>query len=282
MPNPVESPIGTDASAPEAQRLLRDGPQPLHDQIAEWIRTRILSAVWPANYKLPPEPAIASTFEVSRGTVRRALQTLIDEGLLVQVQGKGTFVTLGTFDSPIAQDLLSLAEALQLRGLEFQTQVLAAEIVQPSERTDELLGLPAATPLFRLERLRTVADTPVALSVNYVRLDLCPGIEKHDFSVRTLFDVIEHDYELSIASGGRNFNAQAADGATAAALEVSEGTPLLYLEQVTYSEDGAPIEYSDVWIRGDRLRLTTFLTRHKPFTYARTRSQQTSGHSARL
>lgn len=257
----VEASHDGGVSAGEEQSLLREGPQPLHDQIAEWIRGRIVSGTWPAHYKLPAEPALASSFAVSRGTVRRALQTLIDEGLLVQVQGKGTFVTSGSFESPIAQDLLSLAEALRLQGLEFATAVRAAGVTEPSELIRGLLGLPPGATVFRLERVRSVAGTPVALLVNYVRLDLCPGIDERDFAGKTLFGVIEQEYGLRIGSGRRTFEAQAAAAETAEALEVAEGTPLLYLEQVTYSADGTPIEYSDVWIRGDQLRLSAFLTR---------------------
>jgi DNA-binding GntR family transcriptional regulator len=112
-----------------------------------------------------------------------------------------------------------------------------------------------------MRRVRLIDGSPVAYLVNYVPADLCPGIEQQDFSRKTLFGVLENDYGMAISVGRRTFEAQAALGVVAEQLEIPVGTPVLYLEQVVYLGDGRPVEYSDVWIRGDRLRLTSLLSR---------------------
>jgi DNA-binding GntR family transcriptional regulator len=124
-----------------------------------------------------------------------------------------------------------------------------------------LLELESESDLLELTRLRSTDAGPVAVLANYVRTDLAPGIEEVDFESETLFGALAERYGLHITSGRRTFTATAADPEQATMLEVAVGSPLQYLEQVTYLAGGTPIEYSDVWIRSDRLRVTSLLSR---------------------
>ncbi|MBB2910738.1 GntR family transcriptional regulator [Streptosporangium becharense] len=234
---------------------------PLHAQISEQVRARIATGEWPPHYRLPPEPDLAGAFGVSRGTLRRAMQTLLAEGLLVQIRGRGTFVTSAAIEPSIAQKLHSLSEDFAQQGIPFTTEVLDQRVVPAPRPVAALLDLPQDTPLFLLRRRRHTASGPVALFVNYVRVDVCPGIEEVDFSTETLFATIEGKYGLRIETGRRTFSAQAADGEVAAALGMAPGRPVLYLEQVTYLDDRRPVEYSDVWIDSDLLKVSSLLTR---------------------
>ena len=242
--------------------LVRIGPAPLHEQISDLILQRIVAGDWPSHYKLPAEPQLAVQFEVSRGTIRRALKTLIDQGLLLQVQGKGTFVaTSTTIEQPIAQEMLSLAEGLSRQGLAFTTEVIESGFVVPPERVAALMEVRGRARVFRLLRRRSVRGVWVALLANFVRADLCPDIERHDFERQTLFGTLEDSYGLRLEWARRTFEAQAANEDVARRLELGQGSPVLYLEQVSYLSDDTPVEYSDVWIRGDSLRISSLLKR---------------------
>jgi GntR family transcriptional regulator len=246
---------------PATLRLDRAVPVPLHAQISAAIRREIQSGAWPAHYRLAAEPDLAVSFRVSRGTLRRALRTLIEEGLLVQIRGRGTFVVSPALEQTIGQELLSLSEGLAREGVASERTVLSQDVETPPDAIAGLLGLPAEAAALHLRRVIAIDGTPVAYLSNWVRLDVCPDIERRDFGQDSLFGVLEHEYGLQIAVGRRTFEAQAASGEPAGLLEVPEGAPLLYLEQVTYLDDGRQVEYSDVWIRGDRLKLTSLLTR---------------------
>ena len=124
-----------------------------------------------------------------------------------------------------------------------------------------MLDMSPGQTVLRLERLRSTHDGPIALLHNYVRTDLAPGIEKIDFTDAGLFGVLEHRFGLRIASGRRTFSAQSASTEVAQALAVKAGDPVQYLEQVTYLADSRPIEYSDVWIQSERLKVTSLLSR---------------------
>ncbi len=242
-------------------RLSADRPVTLHAQISSWLRSQIASGDWPAHYRLKPEPELAAELGVSRGTLRRALSTLITEGALVQVRGKGTFVTSSVVEPAIAQKLTTLSEDFASEGVDLQTTVLRSRVTTPPPTVRALLGLPTDAAIFELVRLRSTDVGPVALLANYVRTDLAPGIDGVDFTTETLFGTLATRYVLHITSGRRTFTATAADAEQARHLDVPVGAPLQYVEQVTYLDDGEPIEYSDIWIRSDRLRVTSLLTR---------------------
>ena len=246
---------------PATLRLDRDVPVALHAQISAAMRREIRSGAWPAHFRLAAEPELAASFRVSRGTLRRALRTLIGEGLLVQVRGRGTFVASPVLEQTIGQELLSLSEGLAREGVASEMTVLSQALTVAPDAIAGLLGLPPERDAMHLRRLLSIDGVPVAYLSNWVRVDVCPGIDERDFSRASLFATLEGEYGLRIAVGRRTFEAQAARGEPAELLQVPEGAPILYLEQVTYLADGRQIEYSDVWIRGDRLKLTSLLTR---------------------
>jgi len=234
---------------------------PIHAQISDAIRRRIASGEWPPHYRLKSEPELADELGVSRGTLRRALTTLIEEGLLRQVRGKGTFVTSTIIEPAIAQKLTTLSEDFRDQGVVATTRVLECRLIEPSRPVAAFLEVPHNGSLLRLVRLRSTDQGPVALLKNYVRCDLTPGIEKTDFTATSLFGALEGTYQLKIASARRTFSAEAANDEVATSLGLSPGAPVQYLQQVTYLVDDRPVEYSDVWIHSGRLQVTSLLSR---------------------
>lgn len=242
-------------------QLHREIAVPLHEQISGRIRQRISSGEWPAHHRLLSEPELSEQFGVSRGTLRRALLTLIREGALVQVRGRGTFVTPAVLEPGLTQRLVSLSEDFARQGVEFRTSVLQCSRVTAPRQLQSTLDIAAGAKVVLLRRVRSTDQGPVAYLHNVVREDLAPGLARHDFTSKALFAVLEADYGLSITSGRRTFDAVTATEDVAGHLDVDPGAPLQHIEQVTLLADGRPIEYSDVWIRSDRMRLTSFLSR---------------------
>ncbi|WP_324653323.1 GntR family transcriptional regulator [Georgenia sp. H159] len=230
-------------------------------QISDQFRTLIATGQWPPSYRLPSEPDLAQELSVSRGTLRKALQTLTSEGLLRQVRGRGTFVTAATIEPSIAQKLSTLSEDYASQGIIATTEVLRTGMIVPPQPVAALLHIPEGGKVFRLFRRHMTDDGPVALLHNYVDATGVSGIEDIDFTKEQLFATLEGVYGLPISAGRRAFSAQRATADVASQLELPEGDPVQYLEQITYLSGGKPIEYSDVWIRSDRLRVTSLLAR---------------------
>lgn len=236
-------------------------PVAIHAQISDSFRGRIASGEWPASYRLPSEPDLAKELSVSRGTVRHALRTLIKEGLLRQVRGKGTFVTSAMIEPAIAQKLSTLSEDYAAQGITPVVEVISSGFVVPPPPVAALLEIPAGGTVFQICRRHVTHKGPVALLHNYVRAASVPGIERVDFTRERLFATLEGTYRLPIRTARRTFSAEPASDRVAAHLEVPAGSPVQYLEQITYLADGQPVEYSDVWVRSDLLRVVSLLTR---------------------
>lgn len=244
-----------------APHLDRTGPEPIYTQLEAWMRLQIASGAWPGRFKLPAEVDLAHELNVSRGTVRRALDDLVAEGLLTRTHGLGTFVAPHVVDQPLADRLVTFSEALISQGIPFETRVIASAVIPARGRVAAMLGLPANAPTFYLRRVRLVAGAALILLDNYVVYDRCPGVEALDFTRLRLFEVLEEQYGLRLENGRRIFQAQGADRETSQWLHIKPGEPVMYVEQLAYLDDGTAIEFSDIWLSGDRFRLTAAVKR---------------------
>lgn len=243
--------------------LDREAPTALHTQIADAIRAGIADGSWAVGHRMPPEPDLAAELKVSRGTLRRALSTLTDEGLLSQTPGRGTFVAAKPTAPATEGELRGIAEDFALQGLRVSTTVLSAGVGVPPVGVGTALHVLADEPVVCLRRVRSTDGTPIALLDNYVRADLAPGLESVDFAAETLFDALENRFGLRIGYARRRFAARIASAEVAAQLAIAPGHPVLHLEQTTHLTDGRPVEYSDVWINSDEVSITTTLERSR-------------------
>lgn len=234
---------------------------PIYLQIKEWMRRQIASGAWPASYKLRAEADLAEDFDLARGTVRRAIEELTAEGLLTRTHGRGTFVTPQAVEQPLAERLMTYSEALIAQGIAYRTEVLEQRVIPSPPTVADCLGIDAGEPLFYLRRIRSVDGTPLLLLHNYVVHTCCPGIEAVDFTHYRLFEVLEECYLLRLSWGRRTFQAQVADAGMAALLDIEAGDALMHLAQTTFLHDERAVEYSDVWLRGNRFRLAARVRR---------------------
>jgi len=239
----------------------RSRPEPIYQQIREWMRQQIASGQWPEHYRLKSELDLVAELGVNRGTVRKAIADLIAEGLLVTIHGRGTFVVSQKLEQPLAENLIAISEDLIHKGIPFETQVLEQTVVPASQRVAALLSVPPETRIFMLRRVRSVQHEPFTLIHNYLLYDRLPHIETMDFTRQRLFDTLEKQFNLPLSWGQRTFQAQVATDDIARLLHISPCDPVMYIEQVTYLRDGSPIELSDVWLRGDQVRLSALVKR---------------------
>ena len=237
------------------------GPVPIYLQIEAWMRAQIAGGAWPARFKLKAEVDLAAELDVSRGTVRKAIAELIADGLLMQTHGRGTFVAPHVVEQPLADRMVTFSEDLISKGILYETRVLEQTVLGIKGRVAALLAVPAGARVFFLRRVRLVEGEPLIVLNNYVVYRDCPGIETVDFARERLFQVLEGRYGLRLARGRRTFQAQAADREVAHLLDMNQGEPVMYVEQLAYLDDGAIVECSDLWLRGDCFRLIAGVSR---------------------
>ncbi|MDF7637644.1 GntR family transcriptional regulator [Leuconostocaceae bacterium ESL0958] len=222
---------------------------PRYIEIHNEIRQRIAAGEWGVNKRLPAERELAESFHVSRMTLRQAIQTLVDEGILERRVGSGTYVAEKKV-SERALGVTSFTELMKKAGREAQTVTVSYKITSPSVSEMEHLQLQPEDEVLVMERLRLGDEEPILLEQTTLPVKLV-----NDF---TRSDLTESLYATLIAAGiqpGRAEQRVTATLATerqAAFLQIKRGDPVLSVRQLSYDQEDRPFEYVRSFYAGER------------------------------
>ncbi len=225
-------------------------PVPLYAQIKEILRARILDGSYQPHQQMPSESEMMATFNVSRITVRQALNDLQNEGLIFRIHGKGTFVSKPKAFQDLGR-LQGFGEAMRQMGYETFARVLSIKSVLPSPQVAERLQLAKRARVTELQRVRFLNREPISLDITYVPLAIGNRLAKEDLAARDVFVILENDYGIALGHAELQIGSTLADDTLAAQLKVEEGSPVLFIERTTHTADGTPIDYEHLYYRGD-------------------------------
>ena len=233
---------------------------PRHEQLSDWLRDQVRAGAMAAHDQLPSEAELGELSGVSRITVRRALGTLENEGLIYRRQGLGSFVA----PPPLPQGLVRLtdfAQDMERAGLRASSQVLhqAPEAAPPY--VAESLGIELGAPTVRLDRLRLGDGHPVALDRTWLPPFYAGLLEGRDLTTETIYRVLERDYEIPVLRGRYRIEAAVAHAEEAGALGVPVGAPLLAVERTSYTAGERALYYQRRYYRADRVAFDLELER---------------------
>ncbi len=234
--------------------LNRNSAVPLYLQLADELRTKILSGEWQPEQRIPSENELNQIYSISRMTIRQVLGKLVDEGLVFRVHGKGTFVAQRKIATR-SPSYYGVREQLEQQGYSTRTEMLDSGEVEADARLAGQLEVPVGTPLQMVERLRYAGDTPISLHKSYVPLPLAPGLLDHDLAQRQLCQVLARDYGLDMTYVHESLESLNPTPAELSALGVRRGIPLLLLEQRIRDASRRLFEFTQIRFRGDRIRL---------------------------
>jgi GntR family transcriptional regulator len=218
---------------------------PLYQQLQRALRQAIESRVIGPDDALPPERDLASDFKVSRITVRKALDGLVSEGMLVRRQGSGTFVR--TRVEKNFSKLTSFSEDMRARGRTPRSVWLrrAAGTVTPEEALT--LRASPGTPVYRFHRIRFADDAPMALEYATILAACLPSVDAVESS---LYAALERAGHRPVRALQRLravlFNAEQAE-----LLKGREGDAGLLVERLGFLADGRAAEFTQSYYRGD-------------------------------
>ncbi|HEV7657663.1 MAG TPA: GntR family transcriptional regulator [Mycobacteriales bacterium] len=219
--------------------LDRSSPVPLYFQVSRQIEAAIDSGDLAPGDRLENEISLADRWGLSRPTMRRAIQELVDRGLLVRRRGIGTQVVHGRVKRPM--DLTSLFDDLNRSGQQPSTEVLDRELVPASAVVAERLGVPVGSQVLHLERLRYAGDDPLAVMRNWLPGDLAPVLTTEALQTRGLYELMRGSgTHLRIAT--QRIAARGATAPEARLLKLRKGAPLLTMERVSYDGSGRAVE----------------------------------------
>jgi GntR family transcriptional regulator len=233
----------------------RASPLPFYFQLRVALMKEIVAGRWAAGDRLPSEPAICEHFGVSRTTVRQALAELEAEGLIRKEKGRGTFIREPRTSSWLLQSSYGFYDEAVAKGHRVRSQVLRRGIEPMPPWAADALGLETGADGAALERLRWVDDRLVMYVVNYLHAELADAVVGADLESGSLYRTLESEKGLRVCGGRRVVEAVGANEEVAALLEVERGTPLLYVESVSWDEDMSPFECYLAWHRSDQTKI---------------------------
>lgn len=226
----------------------RRSPVPLYHQVAAQMQEAIGSGALPAGTKLDNEIALADRLGLSRPTMRRAIQELVDKGLLVRRRGVGTQVVHGSVRREL--ELTSLYDDLRDSGQRPTTRVLLNQVVPAPDAVATELGIDPEAPVLQLERIRLADGEPLAVLRNWLPADLASPTDR-DLQRRGLYELLrEQGIQLRIAR--QRIGARAARDDESSRLEVAAGAALLTMQRTAYADSGRAVEYGDHCYRPER------------------------------
>ncbi len=231
-----------------ADRWYRHGHGPRYSQLYRHIASAITAGVLETDAQLPPERDLAEMADVSRVTVRKAVAQLVQEGVLDQRRGAGTFVRppLPKMEHSLSA-LLSFTEYMRQRGKASTSQILRRGLFPPTPDEQMALGLAGVDRVARVDRLRFADGLPMALEYSSLPQDILADPDKVETS---LYDVLRARGNAPTRAVQRitAVNLAAAD---AQLLHLPDGAAALRIDRTAYLPSGRPIEFTRGLYRSD-------------------------------
>ncbi|MBL8120354.1 MAG: GntR family transcriptional regulator [Anaerolineae bacterium] len=219
------------------------------------IAQAITNGEYAPHDQLPSQRTLGQQFGLSHMSVRRAINELIQEGLIYAVAGKGLYAAAPKVD--VERDgMVSFSEDMRSRGMAASSRILRAEVVSAPTLLAQVLGVEIGAALVYLRRLRLANDEPMAVQDTYLPRALCPDLLEQIGQSPSLFALLREVYHLRLARSSNAAEAVLATDEEARLLGMTLPAALLITEQITYLDNGQPVEFVRSAYRGDRYRLT--------------------------
>lgn len=235
--------------------LDRSSPVPLYYQVSQYLERAIESGQIPNGSHFENEIQLAESLGLSRPTMRRAMQHLVDKGLIVRRRGIGTRVVQPKVRRPL--ELTSLYDDLAGSGQSPTTRVLDLESVAVEDDVALRLGVAVGSPALRVVRLRSAGEMPIAKLTNYLP-ESVGTFEAAQLEAHGLYELMR-GRGIQLHSATQLVGARNASAAEARLLDESRGAALLTMQRVTYDDHGAVVEYGDHIYAASRYSFETHL-----------------------
>lgn len=223
---------------------------PIYIQIYDQIKSEIKQGIWKIGDRLPSERELAIKFNVSRMTLRQAIQNLADEGILERKIGSGTYVARKKVQEKMS-GVTSFTEIMESQSRVPSSKTISYFLISPSSSEMEKLQLNKEDTILRMERIRYADDIPICFEVASIPQKIIDGYSKAEIS-ESFYRTLEEKSGNKIGAANQTITAVLASEKIAEYLELKRGDAVLRLRQVSYFKDGTPFEYVRTQYVGNR------------------------------
>ena len=235
---------------------------PKYYQLVNILRQKIEAGELSENQVIPSERELESLYNISRTTIRQAIDVLIRQGFLYREHGRGTFVSPLKLQKGI-QELTSFSEDMRNRGLEPGQTILDIRHIPLPEFVGRKLELPKDTKtVLRIERIRLGNNSPMGIQDSYLALPEGKTITLEELSEKgSIYAILREKFNIIPTEAEETLEVTVATKREADLLQIKEGAPLLLSERILWSQYRQAVEYVKILYRGDRYKYTIRLTR---------------------
>lgn len=219
---------------------------PKYIRIREWLLERILSTGLRRGDKLPSESDLARQFDVSRVTVRQALEALRAEGVIESHHGKGWFLRQVCAVQNLGR-LQGFGEIFAPMGVQARSQVLELVECEAPDAVAGAFGLPEGSEVMRIARLRIAGGRVMSYDLSYFPLEVGRRLRDQDLARNDIFVLLERALGMPLGFADVTIEIAPADGEVAERLHVPLATPLFRLTRLTHDRRGFPIDFEYLW-----------------------------------
>jgi GntR family transcriptional regulator len=231
-------------------RLNTNSSIPLHTQVASQLEKHLKRGAWKPGQKIISERELMELGNISRATVRQAIGSLVQAGVLEKIQGAGTFVKQPKIEQPM-NVAYSFSQQLSQLGLKLEDKLLNRDLLTASDDLAERLQIRKKSKVIYLNRLRLIDGEPFMISKAYVPYGLCPALLEDELET-SLYALLVERYGLPVIHATDKIESLSADQATSKRLKLSSRIPLLFVERLAYTTGDRILHLGLNYIRGDR------------------------------
>ncbi len=222
----------------------KNNPIPLYYQIKEHLKQQINEGVFKKGEKLPTELWISQTYQASRVTVRRAIDELVQEGIVERKRGQGVYVSTSSFNRNI-QRLTSQFEDLIKSGISTKSQLLSVEETIADAKLSLMLETKKGQKLLRVHRMRYADEKPFSEQIMYINTHYLPNWDPYELEKGSLYHIIEDKYHLKISHANQIITAVMPTNKQMKLFNLKEPEPLMYMQRTTFLESNSPVEHTE-------------------------------------
>ncbi len=228
---------------------------PRYFQIFQDIYNKIEEGVYKNGDKLPSESDLCVYYNVSRGTIREALKSLMQLGLIVSERGRGTFITMNKIKQDVNQ-LMGFTEVMQKHNKTASGKILEINIKKPNSVVKRIMKLKDDEKIVRIIRLRYGDDKPMIIERSYFSHAIFEPLLQYDLEQESIYELLYKHTSHRLGNAVQDIEAVIAGPKESLLFKIEIGAPLLMMTRRIHLKDGTPFEYTKDLYRADKLKFT--------------------------
>lgn len=222
----------------------------LQDQIFQILKNNIDIHQLEVGYKLPTEEEICKAYDISRSTVRGAIQELEKDGLVARVRGKGTFISSGKIERKM-EKVYSFSHQMEASNKKPSSMVLEFKQVEVTPKLAKIFGLPIGQMLFLIKRIRCADQMPMLVETTYLPVAIYPQLTEESVAKKSLYDTLRREANVIPYIAEEVYESVIMNADICKLMKCPKGSSGFHIERIARVKSGAVYEFTQSYMRGD-------------------------------